>query len=545
MTQIQNSPAKPDKILVQRMIGLWPKNLCLFLILLLAAFLRLYRVQDYMTFLGDEGRDVLVAYNILHGHLTLLGPTASVGGFFLGPIYYYFITPFLWLFNYNPVGPAVMVALFGIATVWLVFKIGSEFLGKRAGFIAAFLYSISPIVIAYSRSSWNPNIMPFFSLLTLYALYKALQKNSTKLFILSGILLGIAMQLHYLATFLGVIIAIYILVVKLFFARSAGTSFSKTVREILEKFFFIFLGFLVGLSPLLAFEIRHGFPNIRSITSFIFHSGNTGAGARFFEIISNVFFRVFARLVMNFPPPEQIVINAHPNIVLWHYASLLLGIVSVAILIYNFFKVASSKQNLKHKFSDFSKLSLLLLWLFIGIAMFGFYKKPIYDYYFGFMFPLPFLLVGNALDFFARRNKEFLVIAIIIFIGITVLNLNSIPFRYEPNRQLKQAEEISCFVVDRTDNKPFNFALISGNDSDYAYRYFFTLWNRSPVVIENPQVDPQRKSVTKQLLVVCESLPCHPLGYSLWEIAGFGRAGIAGRWNVSVVEIYKLVHYKK
>ena len=42
------------------------------LVLLLAAFLRLYRIQDYMTFLGDEGRDVLVAYNILHGHLTLL-----------------------------------------------------------------------------------------------------------------------------------------------------------------------------------------------------------------------------------------------------------------------------------------------------------------------------------------------------------------------------------------------------------------------------------------------------------------------------------------
>jgi len=45
-----------------------------------------------MTFLGDEGRDVLIVYNILHGKLTLLGPTASVGGFFLGPIYYYLVT---------------------------------------------------------------------------------------------------------------------------------------------------------------------------------------------------------------------------------------------------------------------------------------------------------------------------------------------------------------------------------------------------------------------------------------------------------------------
>jgi hypothetical protein len=31
----------------------------LVLILLLSAFLRLYKISDYMTFLGDEGRDVL------------------------------------------------------------------------------------------------------------------------------------------------------------------------------------------------------------------------------------------------------------------------------------------------------------------------------------------------------------------------------------------------------------------------------------------------------------------------------------------------------
>jgi hypothetical protein len=35
------------------------------------------------------------------------------------------------------------------------------------------------------------------------------------------------------------------------------------------------------------------------------------------------------------------------------------------------------------------------------------------------------------------------------------------------------------------------------------------------------------------------------LGNSLWEIAGFGRAEIEQKWTVSVVEIYKLVHYKE
>src|SRR5688572_20795593 len=125
----------------------------LVLIILLAAFLRLYRIADYQTFLGDEGRDVLVAKSMLEGNLTLLGPRSSAGDFFMGPAYYYMITPWLWLFNYDPVGPAVMVALFGIATVWLIYYVGKQWFSEKAGLMAAALYTVSPIVINYSHSS--------------------------------------------------------------------------------------------------------------------------------------------------------------------------------------------------------------------------------------------------------------------------------------------------------------------------------------------------------------------------------------------------------
>src|SRR3990167_4864482 len=114
----------------------------IFLILLVGLFLRLYKIRDYVIFLGDEGRDALVVYNILHGDLTLLGPTSSVGGFFLGPIYYYFMAPFLWLSNFDPVGPSVMVALFGVATIFLLYRMGLEFFGMKAAVISSFLYAI-------------------------------------------------------------------------------------------------------------------------------------------------------------------------------------------------------------------------------------------------------------------------------------------------------------------------------------------------------------------------------------------------------------------
>lgn len=502
-------------------------------ILAAASFYRLYHIMDYMTFLGDEGRDVLIAYNILHGNLTLLGPTASVGGFFLGPIYYYFIAPFLWLFNYNPVGPAIMVALFGIVTVWLVYKVGKEFFGASVGIIAGGLYAISPLVVTYSRSSWNPNLMPFFSLLTLYFIYKAVRKNNIKLFVFSGFLFGITMQLHYLALFLGIIMCVYILLCQ--FVYSKNNFLSKTIKQ----YIFILLGFIAGWSPFLAFEIRHDFPNIISIFNFVFNPQDTSGSGRFFETINNVFFRIFGRLVANFPPPEKISSWTNLNINYWHYAALALGMASVGLLFYKCFK------EYKLRSLDFARFSLIFVWFIFGVGLFGFYRKSIYDYYFGFMFPLPFFIVGIFLKSLWQK-KAGKVIAILILLIIVWLNNLTPPHKADANRQLNQIEEISKFVIGKTGNKPFNFALITGGNSDHAYRYFFTVWRKEPTTIQNEKIDPRRKTVTDQLLVVCEMPPdlCRPLGNPLWEIAGFGRAEIVESWNVSVLKVFKLEHYK-
>lgn len=513
-------------------------GLVLVSILLVAAFFRLYRIADYMTFLGDEGRDVLVVYNILHGKLTLLGPTSSVGGFFLGPIYYYFMAPFLLLFNYNPVGPAVMVALFSVATVGLIYFVASRFFNKRVAIFACALYAISPLVVAYSRSSWNPNPLPFFSLLTLFTLFESVRKKSIKLFFICGILLGIAMQLHYLALFLAAVIFFYILFTSLFKNINKDEVFN-----LLKRYITVFIGFLIGWSPFLAFEFRHGFPDFKSITSFILTSGNTGYAGNFFTTISDVFFRLFGRLLFTFPPKEQFIWHTSLVLNIWTGFVLIIAISATLLLVYYFYKTVKAKDDNLYKYS------LLFFWLVVGVLLFGFYKKDIYDYYFSFLFPLPFLLVALLLNFL-WENKKYIkgfskYLALLIFSVLVGLNLLGIPFRYPANRQLNQMRTIADFVMTKTNAKPFNFAIITGGNSDHAYRYFFTIWNHPPTTIQFEGVDPQRKSVTDQLFVVCESVPCEPLGNSLWEIAGFGRAEIEESWDVSVSRVYKLVHYEE
>lgn len=504
--------------------------LCLLTILLVGAFFRLYKISDYMTFLGDEGRDVMVAKGILQGDLTLLGPRASAGDFFLGPIYYYMIAPFLLLTKLDPVGPAIMVALFGIVTVGLIYYVGKMFFGRKAGMIASSLYAVSPLVVAYSRSSWNPNLMPFFSLLLLFLIIKAVKSQSIRLFLLVGFLLGIAIQLHYLTVFLGVIVFFFVVIGEAMLKKKA------LIMRYVSHGTSLLVGFLVGLSPFLLFEIRHGFPNIVTIFKFIFEDNTTkiySPGQSFVGNIWDVSFRLFGRLITKFPPPEQINLTEHLDLRIWQIATVVLAIFSIAAL---------------YRAKDKLKVLLLSLWLFFGVLLFGIYKKPIYDYYLGFMFPLPFLLVGNFLSqtsSIKRYKKLGIIIGSIVFGVILVFNLTGAPFRFPGNKQKDQAKNIAMAVLSKTNGMPYNFALLTRGNSDHVYRYFLEVENRAPVTILNHGVDPLRKSVTDQLMVVCEYQDCQPLGNSLWEIAGFGKAEITGVWEVPFVKIYRLVHYHR
>jgi len=494
-------------------------------LIIFAGFFRLYRIADYMEFLGDEGRDALIAREIINGDPTLLGPRSSAGDFYMGPFYYYAITPFLFFANYDPVGPAIMVAIFGIATVLLIYFVGQKFFNKTTAFIAAFLYSFSPLVLNYSHSSWNPNILPFFSLLLIYLVYLTVTKlKSLKYFFLSGLVLGICLQLHYLSLFLGITISVYIFIM----------TKKKPFLNLIKKYLFLIFGTLTSLSPLILFDFLNNFLNTRGLFAFLFskdvsYSANTG----YFQTIADSFFRMFSRLIFNFPQAVKISQFPDIQIYLWGAVSILTAISSIILLF-------------RHK--NKSIKLILFLWLFICMFLFGLYKKEIHDYLFTILFPLPFLLVGNLIYVLMSQKKWNRYIssslAIILFISISTLFYFDLPFRYGANRQRDQVKTIAEFVLSKTDNKPYNFAILSPSNSDHAYRYYLDILGDAPIRIENMQNDPERSTGTSQLLVVCEDPACLPLGNPLFEIAAFGRAEIAGEWGVSVVKVYKLIHYE-
>jgi len=480
-------------------------------ILLAAAWLRLYRIRDYLVFLGDEGRDMLVWFNMIYrGEFTFLGPTASVGGFYLGPIYYYLALPFYYLIR-DPVGPAIFVAITGILTVWLIYHVCLNWFGKTAGLLAAWTYATAALIIRYSRASWNPNPVPFFTLLGIYLAAASPGKLRYLKIIAAGICLGILWQLHYLTLILTPIFTGVVIVSAVF----KGPALPRQGRALTNSFIglgALTLGWLIGFSPFLAFEIYHNFPNTKTVTEFV---TRPGGGVLNFELLGLV-----RSVIRNTARLYQTVLlwSDNPLTHLVAYTTVIGG------------TLAALKQ----------KRFALLIWFYLGIVIFSLYQGSIADYYFGFLFPIPFIFAAASAQYLWNRFSAAKPLVLLLAALLTIDQSNLWFLKLTPNRLLNQTETISQKVIALSGNRPYNFALITGGNSDHAYRYFLEIHQSSPT--------PLSSQITNQLIAVCEKpqKECQPLGNPIWEIAGFGRAEIDSQTTVPPgITIYRLVPYIK
>ncbi len=468
-------------------------------IILLAAFLRFYHLPEFMSFLGDEGRDALVVKKIVTGeHIPLLGPVTSIGNMYLGPLFYYLQIFPMWASNLNPVSMAASVALTGVATVLLLYIVGRDFFEEKAGLFAAALYAVSPAAVEFVRSSWNPRPMPFFALLVIYSLFKINKKVKLIWFLVLGTSLALTLQLHYMAALLipVVIISLWIIGKK--------TNFNK--RFLLSPVFCLLL-FIFLMSPLFFFDIRHNFMNSKALLKFITESNNTSFNpiASLLNFWPNIL-RIFQELIL---------VNTF-------LPAILVAVVVVAISLLALFKN-------HNRFG----MGLLMLWGVIGFLGISFYKGPLYLHYFGFLFPLPFLLVGFVLSL-GWKKLPLRILSIIIFIIIFGLNLKEVNVFNAGQNQLGRTQSIARSIIEESNNRPFNFSLIAERNYDSAYQYFLELWGHKPA-----QTD---FLITDQLLVVCEDPACQPINNPKWEIASFGWAKIDKEWQVQGVKLFKLVH---
>lgn len=464
--------------------------------LILACFLRFYKLSAYMTFLGDEGRDAIVIKNMIDNHhFPLIGPPTSVGNIYLGPLYYYMMLLPMAVFGLSPVAAAGLDAAIGVATVALIYYLGKIWFGRPAGLVASYLYAISSVTIIYSRSSWNPNPAPLFALISIFSLHKLHKAGNFLWLILTGLAIGAALQMHYLAVILiliAFILWLYEIIQRHFSKLKSQHIVGGTLGGIVS--------FIAFMSPLFWFDLRHNFLNYRAITELL----TTGTAVK-----SDVFANI----------------TKIPSFYSYNFIGRYIGgenfylttVVSLLIII-----------ALIYRFSYWPKLALAI-WMIVGLFGVSFYQQSVYDHYLGFMNPVPFLLFGSL----AKGKKAVFGLAILV-IFLTIVNFQKSPLRFPPNNQLKRTQEVAKYVIQKSGNEDFNFALLAARNYDSAYQFYLDLYGHKPKQVPF--------DITQQLFVVCEDPICDPTHSPKYEVAAFGWSKIAWEQDLYGVKIYKLVH---
>ncbi|OGE72423.1 hypothetical protein A3H40_04225 [Candidatus Daviesbacteria bacterium RIFCSPLOWO2_02_FULL_38_15] len=482
----------------------------LLLILGLASVLRFYRLENYMTFLGDEGRDAIVVKNMLTAFdLPLIGPPTSIGNIYLGPLYYYMMAIPMVIFWLNPVAAAGMNVLIGVLTIILIYILGKNWFGRIAALTASFLYTISPVTIIYSRSSWNPNPAPFFALLGIFGVYKVHTSANFSWFILTGIAMAAALQMHYLALILIPVFGVLWILETILYSKG------RTVKNLWSGTLLGILSFLLIMSPLVWFDLRYNFLNYRAITELF---ANKEA------IQPNAFLAVL----------KSIPIFTHKLI--GRYIAGENTILVYALSILTIFPLGWLIKNLKKETSW--PFTTLTVWLLIGMLGLSLYQQSIYDHYLGFVNPAPFLLLGWTVQFiFHLKNRLWglilkLVLALLLVV-LTIVNLDKNPLKYPPNNQLERTQAVANFIIRKSENKDFNFALIAKSNYDLAYQFYLDIYGYKPKQL------PVDK--TGQLFVVCEDPICDPTHNAKYEVAAFGWSRIDWMEDFKGVKIYRLI----
>lgn len=476
------------------------ENWLLLLILLIAAFCRLYRISDYMEFLGDQGRDVVIVRDFLkNGNLFFIGPQTSIGNMYLGPFYYYLIAPALLLANFNPVGPAIFVALLGVATAYLIFFVTKKWFNSKAAFIAAFLYAISPIAIKYSNFSWNPNIMPFFALLFVYLM-------TEKRYLWASLAFAMCLNSHYLALLLLPVAFI------IWLKNSPQKYLKETILAILI--------FLLSLIPQILFDLRHQGQNIKALATF-FTQRETTVNLKAYKSLP-VIPRLFNQINTDLLAGKNIYFGVAISIILF------IGIIYLL---------------LKHRNQN---LIYCVLWYLTGLIGLGLYKQHIYSHYFGFLIPSIFIIIGYILSILYKQKIIGKVLSILILISLSYLCIKSSPILKPANSQLNHAYNLAKSISEHYQDSDgsYNIALLASYN-DYrglAPRYFIE--NNFP---SKNFLNQEKYQEIDTLYVIIDDPSRWSKGINtdIWEISVSGHKKVVEEFSsIDNTKIYKLKKIK-
>jgi hypothetical protein len=404
----------------------------------------------------DIGRDLLVAKSIVETHKwTLIGAeigsgSAGINGIFQGPGYYYLLAVVYLLSRADPYWVLVMMFLFGIATLLAVWWTVSRIFDRRTAVVALFLTGISPLIVSQSRFIWPPHPA---SLLLVLLLYFAFMIPTRPRLYAPLAMICAALTYHFeFAMTVPIVAALCIALPVVFRIRDAKT------------YLFSFGSLLLIFSPLLLFEMRHGWMAVQSILSYSAPQGPVGKDVWFLRITDHI---------------VPYIVNARNSFAIEHgllpekYFTALSGILFVALALFAW----KTKSVIHRTFFRF-----LILLLITSYFLFLFLNNIIWDYY---LIHAHFIYIYVFAYLFTRRSKIVFIMLSLFLLSMTVSSAWRMMISYRDDiRDLGGVEKIRGkktaidYVYADAKGQAFSEFTFMAPIYTYPYEYLFQTYGK-------------------------------------------------------------------
>ena len=483
------------------------------LIFILAIFLRSYNFSDWLHFELDQSRDAKVIDLALENgpqYLPLLGPKAAGSFLRLGPIFYYFKYISGLLFGNTPSGIAVIILIFGILAVPVAYLLLRRYFNKWISLSILSLFTTSLFLIMYSRFSWNPNALPFFTILTAYAVLRAVdqeEKNSGIWLLVASAGLSVSIQLHFLAFVSVPVITFIFLAIK-----------RPKIRWV---YWLGAIGIIIFFNlPVLINEVKTGGGNIKEFQEVVRGKSNKDGQKNLIEKVVRNYSEDAKNywLILSSKNSEIPTLDLNPKadikcdqkcrdglfLVILSFVFVSAGLI---LLFRNF---CTEKGNRKKDF-----LTLLSIWFVVCFVLFIPLAYDISPRFWLIVAFLPFIFLGFILDFFRKLLPRQFSIPLIAIITLILLGSNlqedylrfnelakakSKPVIVSADRILKEKTRVTLdqqydiinYIISL--QKQNNYPVYLNSDPQYRRSFMFHLDQRSI-----PRDDIRNISISKKI----------------------------------------------
>jgi len=123
-------------------------------------------------------------------------------------------------------------ALFGIATIPLMYVTANKFFGRRVGLFSALLLVVAPLHIAYSQYVHGYTVFCLLSLLSFYLLWRIYERGTLWDWVAFGLTIGVSIHIHLYMYF---VLAVEVLILMFLESTREGRWSFRALRKFFTK----------------------------------------------------------------------------------------------------------------------------------------------------------------------------------------------------------------------------------------------------------------------------------------------------------------------